>query len=47
MHHDAAAAPCYYGATDGCWVSYRGNRWFTKADLAGTDVHFFRRTDWN
>ena len=46
MHHDAAAAPCYYGATDGCWVSYRGNRWFTKADLAGTDVHFFRRTDW-
>lgn len=46
LWHDSAAAPCYYGASDGCWNSYRGDRWFTKNQIDGTDIHFFRRTDW-
>ena len=31
----------------GAWTGYHGGRTFTKTDLAGTDVHFFRNTAWS
>jgi hypothetical protein len=30
----------------GAWTGYHGGRTFTKAQLAGTDVHFFRNSAW-
>lgn len=44
MHQGATAQPCYYQGTKGCWNSYRGDRWLTKADIPG--VHFFRYDTW-
>lgn len=34
-------------SSDGGWNGYHGGRTFTKAQLAGTDVHFFRNTAWS
>lgn len=44
MHHGSGAAPCYYQGTKGCWNSYQGSRWRTKAEIGG--VHFFRNAAW-
>lgn len=44
MRQGEAAKPCYYQGTKGCWNSYRGDRWLTKAQIGG--VHFFRNQAW-
>lgn len=48
MHQGSSAGPCYYKGTKGCWQSYRGDRWFTKADLFNGQMgpHFFRSKAW-